>query len=403
MAVSSHPLDRRGRSAPSRATGQWPERADDFSQALVLPVGLVVDRLGPASSGALILIREFLRLADRAGFTTLTEPSAAGGAGLSGGEACRILIMLSEGDAALGALIALSRAPARCIAAARRLEPGSRGHIEVPLPISDRAGCLVPRGPGQLRLRREGSGWRLSGFTRDVLSGAAIASHAAVECWVQDGGAHPVVAIVPLNRPGVRRIPAPHASGRRAGAAAALAFDALWLEPERVLDADEGGAGRLSSWLRATGHLAEALAALGVARAAHRGATRWRAEHGLAPAPSLGRLGGRLTHAERALEVLCVRLETDALGELGSVAVQALGLRRGIAQLAVALSRWALLSCGSGAVDAEGVQHMDRTRFHPEKLFRDARAGRPAPSAEDPPAARLTASPSSNRSMSWAT
>lgn len=409
MGVTSQPLaDAPGGHAPGRDDGDWAERADDFSQTIVRPVGLVVDRLGPTAPGALVLIREFLRLADRAGFTTLTEPPEEGGAGLSGRDAFRALAILSEGDAALGTVIALSRAPARCVTVARRLDPRAARHAEVPLPISDRTGCVIAPGRGTLRLRRDGSGWRLSGRSRDAVAGAAIASHAAVGCVVEGAGARPVAAIVPLNRPGVRRTLAPRPSpGRRSRAAAALMFDELWLEPERVLDAGAGsdhaggGADHLGSWLRATGHLTEALAAFGLARGAERGAARWRAEHALPAVPALSRLGRSLTHAESALGALSLQVDSDS-ADMRAVAHQALSLRLDLAETAVAVTRLALVSCGPEAARAEGVRNADRTYFRPEKLLRDALADGSDRILRDRP--RHVAAPSpSTRSVSWAT
>lgn len=349
-----------------------------------------------------MLIREFLRLADRAGFTSLTESLDEGGAGLCGRDAFGVLTSLCEGDAALGAQIALSRAPARCVNLARRLDPRGPGHAEVPLPISERTGCLIAPGRGALRLRRDGSGWRLTGRSRDAVVGAAIASHAAAGCLVEGAGARPVVAIVPLNRPGVRRVLAPPWPGRRSRAAAGLMFEGLWLEPERVLDADAIG-DHLASWLRATGHLTEAMAAFGLARAAQRGATRWRAEHGLPAVPALSRLGRSLIHAQRSLEALYLRLDTDVSPDMRAVAALALSLRLGLAQTAVAVTRWALVSCGPEAADVEGVRNADRTYFHPEKLLRDALSDGAGGILGNRPRQMLAAPPTSTRSVSWAT
>jgi hypothetical protein len=258
---------------------------------------------------------------------------------------------------------------------------------------------VIAPGRGILRLRRDGSGWRLSGRSRDAVAGAAIASHAAVGCVVQGAGARPVAAIVPLNRPGVRRTLAP-SPGRRAAAAAALTFDELWLEPERVLDAG-ASADRLGSWLRATGHLAEALAAFGLARGAERGAVRWRSEHGLPAVPALSHAGRRLTHAESALGALSLRLDSDS-ADMRAVANRALSLRLDLVETAVAVTRLALVSCGPEAARAEGVRNADRTYFRPEKLLRDALADGSGRVLRDRPR-RVAASPPSTRSVSWAT
>lgn len=395
MSATSYRLDG---AAPCPA-GAWLARAGEFSATLVHPLGLVVDRVAPSAPEVQTLIREFVRLADRAGFTTVGEPGN-GAAGLPPDSAAHVLTALCEGDAALGALIALCRLPARCVAAARRFDPCGGPPTAVPLPISDREGCVVTHGRGPLRLRREGSGWRLSGATRTAVTAGAIASHAAVGCVCDSTIPRPVVAIVPLNRPGVRRHAAGPAAGQRARAAAALAFDNLWLEPERVLDAAESAVS-VGPWLRAADHIVAAMAGLGMARAAHRGATRWRAEHELPPVLALTRLGVQLGDAQSALEALAIRLDHADPAELRRVAAHALVLRRRLAQTAVVACRWAVVACGDSAWSPDGVDHADRTRFHPEKLLRDALVGAATRTSSPRPAARGAVPTTSTRSMSW--
>jgi alkylation response protein AidB-like acyl-CoA dehydrogenase len=196
------------------------------------------------------------------------------------------------------------------------------------------------------------------------------------------------LAIVPLDRPGVSRSPASDQLGLRTQARARLALDGVRLSSDELLVPPRTSAGLVGAAC-ALGHVTNAIAAVGLGRAAYEGALRLVRE----------RLdyGGVTEHeqAERRLFQLFTLLEAarattraahrhtwsgSQSGDCQSLR-QAAAAHAFAADTAFAIVDGAIDLC-SRCADARGeVEYLDGSIFRPEKLLRSARyhrVGRPA-------------------------
>jgi alkylation response protein AidB-like acyl-CoA dehydrogenase len=390
MAVIPHPA---GPVAPdpialAREPVPWVSRAAEFAAEVVGPLGLVLDRAGtPAARRVSAPLAEFLALAAREGYMALTDPARRGGAAPDRAAEYAVLETLAAADAGLAAVLSAAALASRIA--------GER---------ADGCGCIVATTDGPPALRRDGNGWRLGGATRGPVTGAALADYAAIACADADRGFGHVVAIVPLQRAGVRRsAPAPEPeAGLRGRLPARLGFDDVRLERDEILGGDRGGA-RLALSLGAAELLAAAVGCAGVGRAAYAGAARWRSERGLDAGAALARMRWELDMARGA--VRCAHEREYGRLDAGEAmrpphAVTAHDLA---ASTAVSLARRAITLCGPDAAGDAGVAHLDGTRFHPHKLLRDAIAASAARPGRIRPAAPRAAQPQRIGSMEWAT
>jgi alkylation response protein AidB-like acyl-CoA dehydrogenase len=377
MPAIAHPV---GLAAPPRAVAvdaprSWEERSREFAAEVVGPLGLVIDRLAAHEAlAANSPLHELLPLANREGFTRLTAPVADGGAGLGPAGEYAVLEEFAAADA--GLMLLLAAAPLAFALAGAVGDPTLRQRLAVPFlagALPHAAGCVVSAADGVVRLARDGEGWRVIGSTRHTVTGAATATVAVVACSTVGFGARPALAFIPLKRPGVRRVAHLAGPGLRARAPASLCFCATPLAFDEV--ALDPRAERIAESLRAHQHLVAAVAGIGIARAAVDGAGRWRAEHGRTGAREIARMRGRLEIARGAVRGLYIR--ALAGGDPGApVAVRPAATAHALAaHTATALAREAIGLCGIPALSSAGIAHLDRTRFHPEKLLRDALAG----------------------------
>jgi alkylation response protein AidB-like acyl-CoA dehydrogenase len=393
-------------AAPPRAVAvdaprSWDERSPEFAAEVVRPLGLVIDRL--AAHEALAPnspLHEFLPLANREGFTRLTAPIALGGAGLGRAAEYGVLEELAAADAGLMLLLAAAQLAFVLAGAVDDAMPDRP--FAVPFPAgaaSDAAGCVVSADDGIVRVARDGDGWRVIGSTRHAVTGGATATVAVVACSTVGFGARPALAFIPLQRPGIRRAAYLAGPGLRARAPASLCFCATQLAFDEVALGPR--AERIAESLSAHQHLVSAVAAIGIARAAIEGAGRWRAEHGRAGAREIARLHGRLEIARGAVRNVYIRsLSGDDPG--APIPVRPAATAHALAaHTATAITRRAIGLCGIPAVSSVGIAHLDRTRFHPEKLLRDALAG--ATPFLTHPAAPGALPPRHDWSYTWAT
>lgn len=405
MAVIPHPagLTDPYPVAPARELAVWAGRAAEFADEVVAPLGLVLDRMAPrAARVPASPLLEFIALATEERFTRLTDRVADGGAGLCRAVEYEVLETLAAADAGLTSVLVYAPLPFRFAGRGhRRL----RRRLAQPFLAGDRReqrGCLVASAAGALRLSRDGTGWRLHGATRHPVTGGAAATHAAVACQDARATRRALLAIVPLDRAGVRRSPSLHEPGLRGRVPARLVFDDVRLEHDEVLDERWGGE-RIALSLGAVEHLTVAVGCIGLARAAYEGAARWRGERGLDGARQLARMRGELDTARGAVRLVFgreyARLDAgEAMRAPHALTVHALATRT-----AALVTRRAMALCGAHALDDEGVAHLDRTRFHPQKLLRDAIAGSAARPGRIPSAAPVAAQPQPIGSMQWAT
>jgi alkylation response protein AidB-like acyl-CoA dehydrogenase len=363
-----------GRSDSAEEARAWQFRAAEFAQELVHPLGLALDRLGaeqvvqPTSP-----LYEFMAQAHEERFTRLSESSALGGAGISREAEYYVLEELAAADAGLGALLIVAPLPFRWALMAT-------GHTWAQELARDffsgqgpgLSGCVHSAAkPAQIHARRADGGWRLHGATRTPIIGAASATHAIITCTAAACAEEHALAIVPLEREGVRRTLPAGRLGLRAGAAATLSFSDVRLEREELrFDGDTTGG--LTAGLLAVDHLAAAMASVGIARSAYEGAVRWCSERRANPGQHVGAMRAMLERA-RALTRAAHRHTYGQLDAGRPASPQNAAFARMLAsQTAAELATQALASAGPQALDPDGVEYLDGSRFRPEKLVRDA-------------------------------
>lgn len=403
MPSIAHPF---GLAAPPRAVAvdvprSWDEHSREFAAEVVGPLGLVIDRL--AAHEALAPnspLHEFLPLANREGFTRLTAPVADGAPGLSRDAEYAVLEELAAADA--GLMLLLGIAPLAFTLAGAVGAATLRERVAMPFlagAVPHAAGCVVSAADGVVRLARDGDGWCAIGATLHAVTGGATATAAVVACSTAGFGARPALAFIPLERPGVRRAANPAGPGLRARAPASLCFCATPLAFDEVARGPR--AERIAESLRARQYLMAAVAAIGIARAAVEGAERWRDERNRAGAREIARMRGRVEMARGAARCLygCA-FPGDDPGAPVSVRPAAT-LHALAAHTATAVAREVIGLCGIPALSSTGISHLDRSRFHPEKLLRDALSS--AGQSLTRPAAHGAVPPPHDWSHTWAT
>ena len=339
------------------------------------PVGRVLDRMDAvAATAAGSPLFDFLAQAHREGFTRLTDPPGGGGLGLSRAAEYMVLEELATADAGLAAVLMAAPQPYRWAANAgggRLVAELSRPWFE--LQRIDWSGCLGTR--GSVRAVRSGDGWQLVGSSSSWVSGLACATHALLACAVDDElGYRHGLAVVALDRPGVVRGSVVDLLGLRTQARARVVLDGVHIAHDELLQGQVGAA-------RAMAHIAEAIMAVGVGRAAYEGSLRlardYTDERG---SPSERELARRrlprmlaLLEAARSL-TRGVHIHTGGRLDAGfdCSTRHAAGAQAYAAGAALEIVDAAMEICG-GRADASGaVEYPDGSTFHPEKLLRDA-------------------------------
>jgi alkylation response protein AidB-like acyl-CoA dehydrogenase len=356
---------------------EWQARAREFADEIVRPVGHVLDRMDAhqAIAGGSPLV-DFMAQAQREGFTRLTDPESAGGLSLSRASEYLVLEELAAADAGLTAVLIASPQPYRWVAAAgseRMVAELSRPWFA--LERLGWSGCCATR--GCVRASRSGDGWLLVGSTSASVTGAACATHAVVVCAVDDGVRYRHgLAVVPLGRAGVVRGSAVDLLGLRTQARSRLALERVRISSDELLEVAVGP-------VRAMEHVATAIIAVGVGRAAYEGTLRLVCEH-------IDEHGSRdeRDRARRRLQRMCTLLEAaqsrtraihlSTAGRLDAgddcPTHHAASAQAFAAAAALEIVDAAMEVCG-GRADAGGsVEYPDGSTFHPEKLLRDAQA-----------------------------
>jgi alkylation response protein AidB-like acyl-CoA dehydrogenase len=369
----------------------WQARAREFGAQVIHPLGQVLDRVDPqAAVAAGSPLYDLLAQAHREGYTRLSDSPQRGGIGLPSSAEYLALEELATADAGLAVLLIAAPSPFRWASAV------SFGRLARSLSLPyfhlerlDWVGCYATVEQATLRAMPAVGGWLLTGST-DAIPGAAVATHAALACSTESArGVGPALAIVPLDRPGVGRGPASAEFGLRTQARAPLAFAGVRLSSDELLLPPRTGAGLVRA-VSALDHIANAIAAVGLGRAAYEGALRAIRE-------TAGHRGGVAEREQVQVRVFrlftlleAARATTRAAHRRagsGARAGDAESLHRAAAahafaaEAAFAITQGALDLCGRCADACGDVEFLDGSIFRPEKLVRDARyhqVGRPA-------------------------
>ncbi len=361
----------------------WQARAREFAEEVIEPVGDVLDRIEPTAATAVgSPLYDLLAQAHREGFTRLTDSPQRGGIGLSSGAEYLVLEELATADAGLALLLIAAPLPFRWAGAASFGRLARR--LSLPyfhLERLDWVGCYAPVERGAITATPDVGGWLLSGST-DSIPGAAIATHAALACTTTEpaAGAGPALAIVPLDRPGVTRGQAEAQFGLRAQARAPLCLDAVRLSSDELLLPPRTSPGLVGA-ASAIDHTANAIAAVGLARAAYEGTLRLTREsigHGgiTVPEPAerrLFRLFTLLTAARATARAAHRRIHSGLRFGDSEALQQAAAAYAFAADAAYAIVDGAMDLCSPRANACGDVEYLDGSIFRPEKLLRDAR------------------------------
>jgi alkylation response protein AidB-like acyl-CoA dehydrogenase len=341
-------------------------RARAFADEVVRPLGLALDRLPVAETVAPgSPIYEFLDQAVEEGFLSL---------GPAGRDAEYLALEeIATADAGLGALLVTMHVA------------GPRGGLW----------CLhSPARPGHFRLDRDGPAWRLNGCARQPVIGVAAATHALIVCADGARTGHALV-VVPLDRPGVGRTVVESQLGLRAAAAGSLVFDGASVEHDELLD--HGPRRPRIARTLALDHLAVAVLSVGIARSAYDGAARWARERGEASTRRITVMRALLDRSRCVTRAAYAHLDSTSI----SATAQAAFARALASQTAIEVARHALWITGAGSLDPDGVEHLDGSRFHPEKLVRDACEHGFMLPRRQAAGHRRTVHPREQRSASW--
>jgi alkylation response protein AidB-like acyl-CoA dehydrogenase len=360
----------------------WRSAVGEFAEHIVRPVGRALDLMDarevtrPGS-----LLHEFLAEAYREGFTRLRMARDDGGLSLSRGEECLVVEELATADAGLTALLVMAPTPFRWAAEVGR--PALEARLAKPYLSGDRAdwiGCCALGGlAGAARATRAGDGWRLTGLTAPALAGA-IATHALVACTADHGGAPiPALAVVALERPGVRRRPAGGGPGLLRQCGAALELDCVELAFDEIVPVSCAQSAERQA------QAASALVAFGIGRAAYEGALRWAREDvwsgdvpsagGLAR-PQLSRMYTLLEATQALVRNAFWSTERTPGADVATVAEQAHAASAFAADAAFEVAGDVLRLCSTTAAHGD-VTFLDGSAFDPAKLLRDARTAQP--------------------------
>jgi alkylation response protein AidB-like acyl-CoA dehydrogenase len=360
----------------------WQARAREFAEQVVQPLGQVLDRMDAQAAVAPgSPVYDLLAQAQREGYTRLTDSPQRGGVGLSRDAEYLVLEELATADAGLTALLIMAPLPFR-LAGAVSFGALARS-LSLPyfrLERLDWCGCHAPVEQGTVTATRADDGWLLNGSTA-AMTGAAVATHAAVGCTLEPAGlSGSALAIVPLDRVGVSRGRASDQLGLRTRARASLGLDGVRLSSDELLIAPRTSAGHVRA-ASALDHVANAIAAVGVGRAAYEGALRSVRERFLGECGATER-----EHAERCLFRLftllkAARATTRAAHrhtEPGSRSGAFESLQQAAAahafavDAALAIATGAVALCKPCADPCGAVEYLDGSSFRPERLLRDA-------------------------------
>ena len=377
----------------------WHARAREFAGEVVKPLGQVLDRMDPRAAIAFgSPVYDYLAQAHREGYTRLRDSPQRGGIGLAHAAEYLVLEEIAAADAGLAVLAIAAPQPFRWAGAvgfgrlARDLSlPYFRGER------LDWCGCHGAADHAELRATSAPGGWLLSGRTA-LVPGAAIATHAALACATEAGASDgPALAIVPLDRPGVSRGPASDQLGLRTQAQARLVFDGVQLLHDELFVPPRAGPG-LVGLACTVENVAQAIAAVGIGRAAYEGALRLAGEH-----VHEGRLLAEHGHVRRRLFRLFTLLEAArALTRAAHLAAgdgstpgdgplqHATAAHAFATEVATEIVEGAIDLCSRRADACGVIEYLDGSTFDPEKLLRDARSctvARPASASPAPLAA----------------
>lgn len=368
---------------PATRDRAWRARAIEFGREVVLPLGHLIDGLGPgAGCGPRPLIWEFLAQAREEGFTRLTSGADRDGVGLSRIGEFMVLEELATADAGLTALLIAAPVPFHWARDAphRRLREISTHYLQGER--LDWSGCWTASVRPSLHATRSNWGWVLSGRATSVL-GAAIATHAALACSIEIGGSSRVaLTIVELERPGITRLPDSGQLGLRAQFRAELELEGVFVSGEDLLFTAPAGHGSLTG-AATLDQLIGAISAVGIARAAYQTALRFARDQPYAGATAqerrkadrlLPRLRSQLCHVRRSTAVVHLqRGLSSAPDEVGALE-QAMIARLLATEVAVEIVRATSELCTRATNTRGDIEFLDGSVVRLEKLRRDARS-----------------------------
>jgi alkylation response protein AidB-like acyl-CoA dehydrogenase len=380
---------------------EWRLRAREFADELVRPVGQVLDRMQSGDSVAPgSPVFDFLAQAHREGFTRLTDSHELGGLGLSRVTEYFVLEEIATADAGLAAVLIAAPLPFRWAQEAggeRLIEGLSRPYFS--LERTDWSGCCAAGGPAsRLRATRAGDGWLLAGNTSPRVTGAATATHALLACAVDDGVRYTHgMAVIPLARPGVTRGAPLDLLGLRTQSRTRLVLDGVRLSSHELLLSPRPQLNLVGA-ARAMAHVATAIVAVGIGRAAYEGTLRLAREQVQDDRPLVDHPDTRrrllrmftLLDAARSLTRAVHLYTAGRLDAREGCSIQHAAAAHAFAtEAAFEIVDAAMDLCGPRAEAGGGVQYLDGSTFHPEKLLRDAQTykvarpagARPAPLA----------------------
>jgi alkylation response protein AidB-like acyl-CoA dehydrogenase len=390
----------------SDAGREWQRRAREFARDVVAPTGVLLDRMDAAdvvADGSPFW--DFLAQAHREGFTKLSGPPELGGLGLSRLEEFLAMEEITTGDAGLSAVLFLapfSAAFAYQLGSPELVEEISRPYFSGADPrlhscwaitemghgsdmLTGHTPSLVSDARGDCVAHRDGDGWVVDGAKSTWVSCGATATHVTLYCGIDgeplDRG---LLAVLPTNLPGISQGPAIDKHGLRALNQGQVVFDDVRLPAHYVLMGPDDFNIAVHS-VHTLANVAVAMLAIGTGRAAYEGALKWTGER-IAGGRALADhqlTKNRLFRMFMALEAgraLSRAVYTYNYGEgdegrLGSLQ-HSVAAKVFVTDASMALCEEALQLCGARGTLREGVEFADGSRFHPEKLMRDAKSYR---------------------------
>ena len=381
----------------------WQLKARDFAREVVLPTGVKLDRMAAQDAvGDNSPIWGFLELAHREGFTKVGGPKELGGLGLTRIEEYLIFEEIATGDAGLGAVLFLAPFPYQYsynFEVDRLIDDISRPYFSGDQPTwhgcwaitemghgSDQLGAhtrdLTVKG-GETRARLDGDEWVISGRKSRWVSSAMTATHATLFLNIEESGLdRGGIAIVPLDLPGVSRMPALDKHGLRALNQGQLVFDDVRVPREYMIVEPDQYVETLHA-THALANVSTALLASGTGRAAYEGALKWTKERIQGGKPIIEHQAVQtrlfrmfsMLEASRAL-VRAVYLHNYIKADRGEEG----SIQHSCASKVITtdgcheICDIAFQLCGDRGTDRDGVEFADGTRFYPEKLLRDAKS-----------------------------
>jgi alkylation response protein AidB-like acyl-CoA dehydrogenase len=381
---------------------EWRARAREFAHELVRPVGQVLDRMDSQAAVAPgSPVFDFMAQAQREGFTRLTDSHELGGLGLSRVSEYLVLEELATADAGLAAALIAAPLPfrwARAVGGQQLIDDLARPYFS--LERTDWSGCCAAGGPtSRLRATRSGDGWVIGGSTSPWVTAAATATHAVLACAVDDGVRYTHgLAVIPLDRDGVARGAPLDLLGLRTQSRARLALQGVRLSSDELLLSPRPQLNLVGA-ARAMAHVATAIVAVGIGRAAYEGTLRLAREHeedgrALVEHPDVRRRLLRmftLLDAARSLTRAVHLYTASRVDAREGCSIQHAAAAHAFAtEGALEIVDTAMSLCRGRGDEGGRVQYLDGSTFHPEKLLRDAqtyKVSRPAGATPAPLAA----------------